>query len=439
MINDRHDPPAESYWAPNPARPWGPWTWFKKIAVRVLFPPLLIWDALKFTVNFFSGRAVGKRVLAAQTKITPDKRKRWLENAETDLNDTTLKRVRVITHDLAILDTIEIQNKNSFNQPKSQQKYIINMTGNAGCYEVITAEMAKDAKKLGFTVIGFNFRGVGDSRGTPLSMRDLITDGIAQVQRLLAKGIPPDNITLKGHSLGGAIATVVTKHFHDQGIRIRVFNDRSFSSLTNVLIGRLRRLFTGHHHTGHHESFLGRVMGWIAKPFLKMAFYATQWEIDADDAFKALPDTHKDYVVIRSHEEHRKQHHLDRNSRSGDDTMITYYASLHLAFKPVRRRKKNLLKKAIADLEARQNRIPHEDQLLETLRTKLHLLKERKVCGGPQMERGSNRRLHDLDLSVLSFRARVHTNHLTADTFFRRFATGTATLTVEDCIPKVCR
>ena len=65
----------------------------------------------------------------------------------------------------------------------------------------------------------------------PESFQDLVTDGIAQVQRVLDLGANPKNITLDGLSLGGGVADLlVAYHFHQLGKQVYLWNDRSFAT-----------------------------------------------------------------------------------------------------------------------------------------------------------------------------------------------------------------
>lgn len=315
------------YFAPKPQSTYG--QWFKFIAIRLILPPLLLWDILKFLINKLAGAAVGRLVLKGQTIDFSNVRRDDVKALDTE----TLKHVkhRVITYDGAHLDTFEIQHQSQKMIEIEQRKYIINFCGNATSYENIIAEMQEDANALNCHVIGFNFRGVSQSLGRARSKNDLITDGIAQVQRLLDKGIKPEHITLKGHSLGAAIATLVTQYFHQQGKPLRLFNGRSFSSLTNVLVGFIRT--GGPNYAGHKESHHRKLLGWLAKPFIKLALLLTNWEINAGDAFKAIPAHDKEYTVVRTKRQERFDSILD-------DTIISHYASIHAYLKNERRAQK---------------------------------------------------------------------------------------------------
>ncbi len=317
----------------HPKKPqYNRWGTFISIATRIIFPPILLWDLLKFATNRLIGEAVGGFILKAQHIDFSDRyinHTQTLNNQETHLHHALHT---VITHDGSKLDTLEITHKSQQLIPMGQQKYIINFVGNSTVYENIVADMQADAKALHCHVIGFNFRGVGRSSGRSTSKDDLVTDGITQVQQLLEQGVSPHNITLKGHSLGASIASLVAYHFHQQCQPINLFNGRSFSSITNIVVGWIR---TGRQ-TGHEETFGRKLLGWLFKPFIKLALLLTKWEIDADDAFKAIPDEHKEYVVVRTPRQERNRYVLD-------DVIIPHYASIHLALKDERRAKKAAL------------------------------------------------------------------------------------------------
>lgn len=276
--------------------------WFSIIAWRLAFPPILLWDAAKFLVNKLLGSFVGFMVLPAQRlpyplsllkpneEILIDKFRDAQRAAHADC-----QQILVRTHDGAELDTT-IFERTANNTPIANQRYIINFRGNGDYYEWHFEEMIADADALQAKVIGFNYRGVGDSSGRPKSQDDLVTDGIAQVQRLLRDGVTDENITLHGLSLGGAVASLVAKHFHDQGIRIKIFNERSFSTLTNVVVGWIRSTDG----TGHRESTLGKLFGWIFYPLIRGTLALTGWTMDAAAAYTSIPQEYRQHAVARS-------------------------------------------------------------------------------------------------------------------------------------------
>ncbi|WP_187356889.1 alpha/beta fold hydrolase [Legionella geestiana] len=388
----------------------------KSILYRVFFPPILLWDFAKWGVNKFLGEMVSYIVLPAQDAKLEDysdsdsysqsppgfynhddeenNSGRDLDSrlpsdsddsddgdklaanlyTKSDVSHTVYTRLsqeylKVITHDGASLDTLQITPRSLVNTPDNQKKYIINFVGNASCYEDVIYPMKENARDLNRVVIGFNLRGVKKSTGQAKSKNDLVNDGIAQVQRLLDAGVPSQNITLKGHSLGGALATMVAQHFHQQGQPLYLFNDRSFSSITNFVVGLIRTAGTD---TGHRESFGMKLLGWMAKPFIKFGVSLVKWEINADDAYKAIPEAYKEYILARSQKTDRDE--------SADDTVITHYASLHHALKSERRAQKDELEIGISRLENNTNSDDKQrTEKLAALKAKKEHFKARKM------------------------------------------------------------
>ncbi len=333
---------AKIYNAPKPG--YSGWEWFKFSAVRIFFPPVLLWDLIKFGANKLLGEWVGGLVLPAQKNnfnyfaVTDDA----VSNYNGD--ELTCEKHKVITHDKVHLDTFEVKHKSQTMIEPKYQKYIINLVGNGMCYEQIIADMREDAMALQANVVGFNFRGVGQSTSKAKSKNDLVADGIAQVQRLLAQGVSPQNITLKGHSLGAGVASLVAQHFHQLGQPINLFNSRSFSTITNFLVGHIRlERDKGGLAIGHKDSIGGMILGWLAKPFVKFGVALAKWEINAGSAFKNIPTAYKDYIVVRS----RK----DRRGERIDDGVIPHYASIHKELTSERRAQKAKIDEEIENLD----------------------------------------------------------------------------------------
>lgn len=358
---------------------------------RIFFLFILLWDATKLVFNKVLGSAISYRILPAQIP------RRSLENLKLVLStqiekinaseDLTSKELTVITHDAARLDTLEIRPKNNKNAPSSAA-YIITFRGNSMLYEDKIDDMVENARQLNCCVIGFNYRGVGKSIGQPRSANDLVTDGIAQVQRLLDAEVSSQQIVLHGHSLGSGVATLVAKHFHDQDIHINLFNGRSFSTITNVFVGKI--------HTAR----------WLAKPLIKFALTATRWEIDAASAYKALQDANKEYIVVRS----------SKKDRCQDDSTIVHEASLHAAFAGERK-----VEKARIDAELKRvdpnRKYPMIDAvaLCEQLISQRNHFKERKMVA---LVQGN---AHNIGLTELTDRYQGRT----ANEFFKKFVERT--------------
>lgn len=203
---------AKIYNAPKPK--YSGWEWFKFIAIRAVFPPVLLWDLIKIGANKLLGEWVSGLVLPAQNENFDDLAVSDDTVSNYNEDDLICEKHDVITHDGAHLDTFEVRHRPQESIDPKYQKYIINLVGNGMCYEHIIDDIKEDSKALKANVIGFNLRGVGQSTGKAKSSEDLVADGIAQVQRLLDQGVSPQNITLKGHSLGAGVASLVAQHFH---------------------------------------------------------------------------------------------------------------------------------------------------------------------------------------------------------------------------------
>ncbi len=289
--------------------------WFFYILPRLLIVPL-IWDGLAYLANWLIGEALSKLILPAQSMGLPS-------SFNYPKDGKNLAYHKVILQDGTNLDTIEYSHPSQQSKPASDKTYIINFLGNATMYEDVCSQFESDSNKLQCNVVGFNFRGVGRSRGVPKSKNDLVEDAIAQVQRLLDAGVTPHHITLKGHSLGASIATLTAAHFHWQGININLFNGRSFSSLTHWVLGKVRVINTDNR---HEPTLTGKVLAWLLTPIIKITLLLSGWEINAEQAYKSIPEKHREYLVVRSPDEHLTNNTLD-------DTVIPYYASIHSALK----------------------------------------------------------------------------------------------------------
>ena len=386
------------YNSPPPEKPWK--YWVKKIAARILFPPILLWDALKVTTNYFFGVRLSKLILPSQSYEFYNK-----ERYETQLTDilrlrvpqhyphSQIDRVNIITHDGAILDGIQIS------PAKKSDDYIINFFGNGTLLEhMLWAEhtdWVKDYHELGVNIIGFNYRNVSQSQGIIQSENDLITDGIAQVQRLLDKHVPPENIYLKGMSLGGAISAMVAAHFHDLGIEVKCFNRSSFSNITNVVTGFLRSV-PGEDNlpvTGYTETRGRKIIATLLKPIIKLGLILSGWDMDAGSAFARLPIQDREYMLVRSSRE------LRESLEPRDDTIITHYASIHMALKKERRKHKDFIDTRIQELEQRPFPVFEQNEknsAIQSLRKLRGDMRVRKMMTADPSFNGHHKTMADL-------------------------------------------
>lgn len=136
---------------------------------------------------------------------------------------------QVITHDGETLNSLEI-----YPMHLEANRYIIKFeTPGVRCDDLLEF-YAYDAIRLKARVVGFDYRKqkiMADIK----AFDSYITDGIAQVQRLLDAGALASQIVLDGFAVGAVIATRVAAHFHKLGLKLYLWNDRSFSSTAKAM------------------------------------------------------------------------------------------------------------------------------------------------------------------------------------------------------------
>ena len=197
------------------------------------------------------------------------------------LNDLSEESVTVTTNKGVKLDTWEIK-KNGVEDPP----YIIKFPSGEKSYTETLFDLRVTANKCNATVIGFDYPNVGRSKGCWVYSSDqLVQAGIAQVQRLLDKGITADKITLHGHILGGSIATQVADHFcnrEEDPLILNLINDRSSSSTSDKIAGKC-------------WTFISTVIKRTLKPILQFI----DWDMNVVEVYKKMPPESKMIIVAK--------------------------------------------------------------------------------------------------------------------------------------------
>lgn len=115
-----------------------------------------------------------------------------------------------------------------------------------------------DFVALGYNVLLFNYRGVGQSQGRA-SRDGLILDGASALQFIKKRyGVPEEQIILFGHSLGGAIATQVAS----MSEKAKLCHVRSFASLDKEV-----------------RAIFGGIAPWMGSAVAKI-LWAFNWVLD---------------------------------------------------------------------------------------------------------------------------------------------------------------
>lgn len=190
------------------------------------------------------GELTGLRYLSSRLLFSREDRERlarlWPDFIEKNnhykktnsRNAVQIKRKTLTSTDGSKLDTVELS-------PivKHPKEYVIYGWGRNNHYEMFLPRLAADAINMNKKVITFNYRNVGDSKGSVTCEHDLVSDYSFQIKRLLAQGVKPEQIKCYGHSLGGAVATIAVHELHRQGTKgLKLFNDRSFGNLIDTSI-----------------------------------------------------------------------------------------------------------------------------------------------------------------------------------------------------------
>lgn len=255
---------------------------------------------------------IGKLILPAQWR-TPEKNTNKQLAQIALVYDLRINGGFIGTHDEALLDTIEMTPNSKAHLPTHKKRFIIKFNGNGGQYQDFLPAYGYDVHKLNATVIGFNYRGVGHSKKIPLSFQDLVTDGIAQVQRLFDDGATAEYILLDGHSLGGGVATMVAAHFHKINMYISLWNDRSFATISKAAAGIISPALPGFAGSSIETSV--ESTSWsIMKP--------SGWDANVADAYKNIPSEYKNHMFVAK-----------KSDKSQGDGVISHQASLHKGVK----------------------------------------------------------------------------------------------------------
>lgn len=135
------------------------------------------------------------------------------------------------------LETLEAKRKNQVPNPQ----YEIFYCGNAQDAMKITIAYARIRTEPNKNYIFWNYPGVGSSRNGAHSAHNLFQAGYQQAKRLIEQGIPAQKVTLHGYSLGGGVATQVTRQLHEEGHLVNLEIDRSFARIAPVVPAGIKR------------------------------------------------------------------------------------------------------------------------------------------------------------------------------------------------------
>jgi len=229
----------------------------------------------------------------------------------------------------AILKTCEIRHIDT--EDVTDTPHIIYFAGNSSTvlrYEnaIMVDALQMKAKVIGFHHSSFGQSGVLMSNGEvchkpAASHHTLVEEAIAQVQRLLDKGVPAEKITLYGHSLGGTIATAVAYHFHNlqKPQRVFIFNDRSLITPTAFATGIILPEKNKPNRPWLIKDYIRFGLAKGLQPIFKTFVMLSGWDFDVS-YFAKIPAAHRQYLLARGKAD---------NGQIITDELIPYQASIH--------------------------------------------------------------------------------------------------------------
>ena len=246
-------------------------------------------------------------------------------------NQYNFFQLKTTTSDM--LDSLEVRGPSAVKHAIENRTFIISCLPRTHNYTNWIKQHRYFADQLDTTIVAFNYRGTGKSKGLIINQHDMQHDVMAQVKRLLAMGAKPENIALMGECLGANIATQVAATLHKNNQKVKLFNIRSFRSAPALLLGTILppkkeiNLLNPLHG--------GRIiLAGLALITVVPLLYLTGWDLSIDSAFKSIPVKDRDYLVVRS----KKDEH---GKRYRDDRLISHaYASIYSLIKEEQNRLK---------------------------------------------------------------------------------------------------
>jgi effector protein SdbA len=242
------------------------------------------------------------------------------------------------TTDNAVLDSVEVRNPGAMDQEYSSRRFLVAAMPRSNNFVDWLKHYQIYARELNATVIGFNYRGVGLSKGIVTGGEDLYADAYAQVQRLLKLGVKPENIGLVGECLGGNVAAHTAGTLHKEGEAVKLYDARSFRSLTSIIEARNKPKKT---------ASLWNPLTWtqwlwygIIKSIISPIIRSAKWSLDVEKEFLAIPPQDRDFLVVRSATNDSKQ-------RFADDKMVPHKSAS--IYSLVKKHRKTLLTKQQED------------------------------------------------------------------------------------------
>ncbi len=224
--------------------------------------------------------------------------KRFGEQATETQRTVSLDFYSLQTTDDAVLDSVMVQTPEEETKPWAERKFVILPLPHKQNYISWIKDMNYTSKHIGCSTIGFNYRGADYSKGKTWTNDNMVHDVIAQVQYLLARGAKPENIGIEGQCLGGAVATIAAAKLHEDGYKVKLYNERSFRSLPRFLLGYI--LPTEKDSRSNPVTWLKYAAAGLTYAIFTPILWIAGWHVDAASAWDRVPFDDKNYSVVRT-------------------------------------------------------------------------------------------------------------------------------------------
>jgi hypothetical protein len=321
------------YVAPQSRLTWS--LWWNWVAKRLFLPFLLLWDVCCSLSNRLLGYFF-MRTLVFPGLAVADWREEEGFSMESDMeayldgglpNGWGVRRYHLVDKKMttACLEVNKLATE-SETQAKQAVKTIVYFLGNNDIYPMSLQACLDDI--AGFAERGvtcrfllWHYPGVFNSMGSPRRPTDLVRAGLSVVQHLISKGVDPEDLVLKGHSLGGYVATHVAYCCHRLKIWVRLWSDRSLADSPNYMLAKVvTRCDSGY----QLRPRLLRAFVYAIYPFAWLLSRLMCCELASGYYITRLKRSCVDYILVRSPPEVRAQ----KSVCVKDDTIIQDIASL---------------------------------------------------------------------------------------------------------------
>jgi hypothetical protein len=188
-------------------------------------------NSVKFAIGSFLTRG-GSLDKKTRANNIADFEKNMERNDPNKFLNELVEKINIRTIDGETLDGVILKSQNL--NPSLKTEIWVNGFGQS--YESRLNEAMEYANKTGRDVLVFNYRGCGDSTGTPTSANDFVRDTLAMVDFLTSridKPVMPENLIIHGFSMGGAIGAKATDSLKNRKIEHQ--NDRSLAVFSRAV------------------------------------------------------------------------------------------------------------------------------------------------------------------------------------------------------------